>query len=187
MNRFLETWKGVIINPSSFFKNVSDNDSLGYPVMFALINFFVFSIGNTVGYAILDKLGIMQVVFIGSLKINIIISAITGPIIALFFLLIVGIILFILFKIVGGSGSLEGTVKIISYSSAVNSLAWIPVVGWLFWYYKIYLNTIGGKLYHNISILKSAIVVIVVSIPFIWVNLLFFLIVFANFGIEPLN
>jgi hypothetical protein len=44
------------------------------------------------------------------------------------YLFIGGIILFIFFKILGGSGGYEGTVRILSFLSPVVIFAWIPLI-----------------------------------------------------------
>ena len=93
----------------------------------------------------------------GSALSNIIITPITG-IIGLF---ISGAILYICFKIVGGSGSYEGTVRILSYTSAVNAVSWIPILGWIVALYAIYLIIVGGTFVHNITTMRSVIAIFI--------------------------
>ena len=83
-----------------------------------------------------------------------------GGISGLFIGKIGGLILFIFFKIFGGSGDYEDTVRILSYSSAAQVFVLIPVIGWIISLYGIRLNIIGGKHVHNLTTVKSAIAVL---------------------------
>ncbi|WP_269850977.1 YIP1 family protein [Methanosarcina horonobensis] len=60
----------------------------------------------------------------------------------------------------GGKGSYEGTVRFISYATAVMLLSWIPFIGWIFGFYGIYLYILGGMIVHDVSMVKSAIAVL---------------------------
>ena len=86
------------------------------------------------------------------------------PIFGIIGLFISGLILYICFKIIGGSGSYEGTVRIVSYASAVNAVSWIPIIGQIIGLYVIYLGIVGGTFVHNITTVRS---VIAVFIPII--------------------
>jgi len=83
------------------------------------------------------------------------------PIAGIIGLFISGAILYICFKIVGGSGSYEGTVRMLSYISAVNAVAWIPILGWIIALYALYLEIVGGTFVHNITTMRSVIAVLI--------------------------
>ncbi|MCG7850836.1 MAG: YIP1 family protein [ANME-2 cluster archaeon] len=120
------------------------------PLTFAAINF-----------AILGLLTGIIAVILGGASATYIVTALIGAVIGgIIGLFILGIILFIFFKIFGGSSGYEGTVRIVSYSSAVQVFAWIPVVGWIINLYGIWLNIVGGKHVHNLTTVKSAIAVL---------------------------
>jgi len=175
MDNFIDTWKKVITSPSAFYESMPKEGGYGEPLKFALINFIVLGIGsaiitilyNLIGFNLPSNVSIMGTSTTIATKITImsvISDIIVIPIIGIIGLFVSGVILFILFKIVGGSGSYEGTVRILSYSSAVSLLAWIPLVGILAVLYGIFLDIIGGKSVHNISTLRSAIAVL---LPFV--------------------
>ena len=175
MDNFIDTWKKVITSPSAFYESMPKEGGYGEPLKFALINFIVLGIGsaiitilyNLIGFNLPSNVSIMGTSTTIATKITImsvISDIIVIPIIGIIGLFVSGVILFILFKIVGGSGSYEGTVRILSYSSAVSLLAWIPLIGILAVLYGIFLDIIGGKFVHNISTLRS---VIAVLLPFV--------------------
>ncbi len=166
MENFIDTWKKVITSPSEFYENMPKEGGFGEPLIFAAINFIVLGIGSAMVGIVLGSFGFALLggdagaTFV-SMIINVISNVIFTPIFGIIWLFIVGAVLFILFKIVGGSGSYEGTFRIVAYSSAVSLLAWIPIAGWLFGLYQIILNIIGGKYVHNLSTTRSAIAVLI--------------------------
>jgi len=62
--------------------------------------------------------------------------------------------------VLGGTGSYEGTVRVISYATAVLALSWIPLLGLLASIYGLYLYIVGGMTVHNVSMGKSAVAVL---------------------------
>ena len=147
IDEFIETWKKVLTTPSDFFKEMPTSGGYGDPLKFAVINYILAGIGLT-----LISLGsaFFMILFL--------------PIVGIIWLFISGAILYICFKIVGGSGSYEGTVRMLSYVSAVNAVAWIPILGWIVALYAIYLKIVGGTFVHDITTLRS---VIAIFIPLI--------------------
>ena len=102
-----------------------------------------------------------------------------GGIVGLF---VGGIILFVFFKIFGGSGGYEGTVRILSYSSAAQVFAWIPVIGWIISLYGIWLNIVGGKHVHNLTTVKSAIAVLLPLVILLVVIAMLMAVIIATFA-----
>jgi hypothetical protein len=88
-------------------------------------------------------------------------AVIIAPAFGIIGIFIGGLILHICFKIVGGSGSYEGTVRALSYASAISAVSWIPIVGWIIGLYAIYLNIVGGTFVHDLTMEKSAIAVFI--------------------------
>lgn len=197
MDNFVDTWKKVIISPSEFYESMSTEGGYGEPLKFALVNFIVLGIGSAIISILYNLIGfnLMNNAFLmgGSITMateftimDAISNIIVTPIMGIIGLFIVGAILFILFKIVGGSGSYEGTVRILSYSSAVSLLAWIPLVGILAGLYGLYLDIIGGKFVHNISTARSAIAVLIpIVLLIILVVILAAVIAAFVFGMSP--
>jgi hypothetical protein len=144
INEFIETWKKVITTPSEFFREMPTSGGYEEPLKFAAINYLIAGIGAAL-------------ITFGSLFGAVIVAPVFG-IIGIF---IGGLILHICFKIVGGSGSYEGTVRTVSYASAISAVSWIPIVGWIIGLYAIYLTIIGGTFVHNLTTVKSAIAVFI--------------------------
>ena len=147
IDEFIGTWKKVITTPGDFFKEMPTSGGYEAPLKFAVVNYVIAGIG-------------MALISLGSAFFMIVAMPIFG-IIGLF---ISGLILYICFKIIGGSGSYEGTVRIVSYASAVNAVSWIPIIGQIIGLYVIYLGIVGGTFVHNITTVRS---VIAVFIPII--------------------
>ena len=152
IDEFIRTWKKVITTPSDFFKEMPTSGGYGEPLKFAVVNYIIVGIGLTL-------------ISLGSMFFMIVVM----PIVGIIWLFISGAILYICFKIVGGSGSYEGTVRMLSYVSAVNAVAWIPILGWIVALYAIYLKIVGGTCIHDITTLRS---VIAVFIPLIVVAII---------------
>ena len=144
IDEFIRTWKKVITTPGDFFKEMPTSGGYGEPLKFAAVNYIIAGIG-------------MTLISLGSAFFAIIAMPIAG-IIGLF---ISGAILYICFKIVGGSGSYEGTVRMLSYVSAANAVSWIPILGWIVALYAIYLAIVGGTFVHDITTMRSAIAVFI--------------------------
>lgn len=144
---YLNTFKDVILSPGDFFSEMSKVDENKHAIKFATKNFTI--IGLIFALFIGGGLG----EFLGAL-IGVIIFGIIG-------LYICGILFYILFMLVGGSGNYSGTVRILAYSSAVQILSLVPLVGFFAGLYGIWLYVIGGKHVHNLTTKKSAIAVII--------------------------
>ena len=147
IDEFIGTWKKVITTPGDFFKEMPTSGGYEEPLKFAVVNYVIAGIGATL-------------LTLGSAFFAIVVA----PIIGIIWLFISGAILYICFKIVGGSGSYEGTVRIMAYASAVYVVLWIPIIGQIIALYAIYLGIVGGTFVHNITTMRS---VIAVFIPII--------------------
>jgi hypothetical protein len=74
------------------------------------------------------------------------------------------ILFFACTKFVGGKGDYEGTFRVVAYTSAVNVVSWIPLVGWIAGLYGIYLMVMGIREVHGITIQKAVIAVVIVVV-----------------------
>ena len=151
MDNYVDTLKKVLTDPEGFYSEMPKEGGYQEPLTFAAINFAIVGLLSGIIAVILSGAGAGSIV-------STLVGAVIGGIVGLF---IVGIILLIFFKIFGGTGSYEGTVRILSYSSAVQVFAWIPVIGWIISLYGIWLNIVGGKHVHNLTTVKSAIAVLI--------------------------
>ena len=144
IDEFIGTWKKVITTPGDFFKEMPTSGGYEEPLKFAVVNYIIAGVG-------------MALITFGSMFA----AVIAAPILGVIGIFIFGLIFHICFKIVGGSGSYEGTVRIMAYASAVNAVSWIPIIGQIIALYAIYLGIVGGTFVHNITTLKSAIAIFI--------------------------
>jgi len=163
---FKETWLKVIRSPGDFFAQMPTEGGYADPVKFAAINYLIagiifmaiqFAFQYTIGginFAIIS-LPMVFASFIGALIIGFI-----G-------LFIGGGLLHIFFRVLGGAGTYEGTVRLIIYASAPLALSGIPFVNILAGFYMIFMAVIGGTKVHKVSPLKSVIAVVIPTVVFI--------------------
>lgn len=144
---FKNTWLKVMKTPAEFFEQMPTEGGYAAPIKFAVISYLIAGIGLTiislgVGFPLIIMMPIMGVIglFIGGLFIH------------------------IFFKIVGGKGTYEGTVRLLAYASATMALGWIPLLGILANIYLVYMEVIGGAKVHKISTLSSLIAVFVIPL-----------------------
>jgi hypothetical protein len=170
---YIKTWKEVMLRPSDFFKRMPTTGGYIDPLIFALIStvinvllFTLFRYGMfTLGVrSSLLTLGIEQ-----GLKFN---FSVFSDVIEPFFISIVGtFIMALIFNLVskafGGTGSYEGTVRFMFYSSAPALLTWIPILDLVAGIYAIYLNIVGGMIVYNISMGKSIVIILLSFVLFV--------------------
>lgn len=159
---YIETWKEVIQRPADFYRKMPTTGGYAEPLTFAAISYFIYGLltalfnrgmmggmyGNgmmgTGGYGLSTSL----------------MAAVIFPIMGIVSVIIGAAILYLIYKVLGGEGSYEGTLRFICYATAVLLLSWIPIIGWIFGFYGIYLYIVGGMIVHNVSMVKSAIAVL---------------------------
>jgi len=76
-----------------------------------------------------------------------------------------GVVLFVCFKIFGGKGDIEATIKMVGYTQAVRVFyVGIPFIGFIFSFlagiYQIWLLIAGGKVVHQVDSTKAAMAVL---------------------------
>ena len=157
---YIETWKEVIQRPSDFYRKMPKTGGYADPLTFAAISYIIYGLltalfnrgmmGGMYGYG-----GVREFSFSTALM-----TAIMAPIAGIIFLFIGAAILYIIYKVLGGTGSYEGTVRFVSYATAVMVVSWIPLIGWFFGLYEIYLYIVGGMIVHDVSMVKSVIAVL---------------------------
>lgn len=154
---FIKTWKEVILRPSDFYSRMPTTGGYTDPLTFAIIILIINSLLVT-----LVRPSILKLVGMHDPKLNF--SIISIHIIMIIFgivgIFLTALIFSLFFKVLGGTGRYEGTVRFISYASAPTVLSWIPVVGLIIVIYYYYLCIVGGKIVHNVSMKKSTIAVL---------------------------
>jgi len=114
----------------------------------------------------------------------ILMTVIITPIAGIISIFIEAAILYIIYKILGGTGSYEGTVRFISYATAVLVLSWIPIIGWIAGIYGIYLYIVGGIYVHDISMARSVIAILLPTLLIILFMAIFMAWIFAFSGLS---
>jgi hypothetical protein len=199
---YIETWKEVMQRPSDFYRGMPKTGGYTDPLTFAAISFIIYALlaalltvlfgsGTHMG-GMYD--GMYEGMY-GSVRglgfFAILMTVIITPIAGIISLFIEAAILYIIYKILGGIGSYEGTVRFISYATAVMVLSWIPIIGWIVGIYEIYLYIVGGMYVHGVSMARSAIaillptllVILLIAIIMAWIfafSGLFFSRIFSN-------
>lgn len=157
---YIETWKEIIQRPSDFFRKMPTTGGYNDPLTFAAFSYLIYGLlsglfgrgimGGMYGYSGFREFGFATAIG----------TAIMAPIVGIISVFIGAAILYVIYKVLGGSGTYEGTVRFISYATAVMAVSWIPLIGWIFGFYGIYLYIVGGMFVHDVSMAKSAIAVL---------------------------
>lgn len=162
---FIETCKEVILRPSDFYRKMPTTGGYADPLTFAAISFFIYGFLSALTSMLLSRVGYMDGMYgeifggmygAGEFSFSmIILYLVLAPILGIIFLLIDAAILYIIYKILGGTGSYEGTLRFTSYANAVNIIGWIPILGWILSIYSLYLYIVGGSIVHDVSMWRS--------------------------------
>ena len=167
---YFKTWKEVMLRPSDFYREMPTTGGYREPLTFAAINYIIS--------------GLLTVIFISWLQIGDIYgvgdiygnnfsmrlaSVIMTPIAGIIYIIIMGAIFYFSYKVLGGTGTYEGTVRFMFYASAIVVISWIPLLDLVALIYGIYLYIVGGKFVHNVSTGKS---ILAILLPYILVILL---------------
>lgn len=120
IDKFVNTWKSVIFQPNNFFKDMPTSGGYGDPLVFAFINSIIYAIIACISTLVqMRSPGVMPDFMVAISYIISLFHLITTPIFSIIGLFIGAAIYFVCFKIVGGSGSYEGTFRILAYTSVV--------------------------------------------------------------------
>ncbi|MFH1321922.1 MAG: YIP1 family protein [Bacteroidota bacterium] len=176
INDLKNTWLKVIKTPGDFFEQMPVIGGYADPVKFAAICYLIAGIGMSI-ITLVEGSTPGGVGWILSYIILL-------PVIGVIGIFIGGFIIHIFFKILGGKGTYEGTVRLLAYSSAVAVFSWIPFLFILPDLYMIYMAVIGGTKVHKISTTRSLIAVVT---PLIIVIVLIGAIVFVIFSIGGMS
>ena len=195
---YIGTWKEVMQRPSDFYRRMPETGGYADPLTFAAISLIIYALLTAFLTVLFGRQMYMEGMYGGMYDgmygevrglgfFAILMSVIITPIIGIISLFIEAAILYVIYKVLGGSGSYEGTVRFISYATAVLVLSWIPVIGWIVGIYGIYLYIVGGMHVHDVSMLRSA---VAIFLPVLLVILLMIIVAMAGIlafsGLVPL-
>lgn len=167
---YIETWKEVMQRPSDFYREMPKTGGYADPLTFAAISFITYALLTALLAAIFGRGMYMDGMYGGMYNgmhggtgdfsfFTILMTVIITPIAGIISIFIEAAILYVIYKVLGGTGSYEGTVRLVSYATAVLVLSWIPIIGWIVGIYGIYLYIVGGMHVHDVSMARSAIAV----------------------------
>lgn len=196
---YIKTFKDVILSPSDFYRRMSTTEGYGDPLTFAAISLIIYGILNAFIGLLIFKFGYGDNIFrgmysVGQLSLLMIIfvlsnmnefigkpyysfedytilSVIIVPIFGIIFLLIGAAILNIIYKTLGGTGNYRGTLRFTSYAMAANIFAFIPILGWIFSIYSLYLYVVGGMIVHKVNMWKSTVATLIETISIVLLEL----------------
>jgi hypothetical protein len=165
---FISTVQRVVLQPVDFFRGIPRQGDFINPLIFAII---CYAVAGILG-------GLISLAFTSRGFIGFISSIIFEPIAGVIGLFIVAGILYLLVMLIIGSGNAgyEATFRVLAYSSVVNLVSWIPIIGGILSLYALYLGIVGIREVHTTTTGKAALVVL---IPAAVVLLIVFLIVGA--------
>jgi hypothetical protein len=192
---YIETWKEVMQRPSDFYREMPKIGGYADPLTFAAISFIIYALLTALLTAFFGRGMYMDGGMYGGMYggvrefsfFAVLITLIMTPIAGIISLFIEAAILYIIYKVLGGTGSYEGTVRFISYATAVLVLSWIPIIGWIVGIYGIYLYIVGGMYVHNISMARSAIAILLPTLLVILLMAIVMAWLFALSGLFPLR
>ncbi len=168
VNSFVDVVRRVVLQPSAFFAGLPRQGSFLNPLVFALIctEISVLLVGllglvdvpggpNTLIGASGDQ-GFLE--FLGGLVI--------APIAGAVGIFLTALVTHVLVVLVVGAGhaGFGATFRIISYSSVTSLASWIPLIGWIFSLYRLYLATVGIREMHATTTGKALLVVLLPAI-----------------------
>lgn len=168
---YIKTWKEVMLRPSDFYRRMQTTGEytglLTFVSITAIINGILISL---VRYVILTSGVLPGMLTLIDMRysrpdVSIFWTVILAPISGIVGVFILALIFNLLYKVFGGTGNYNGTVRFLSYASAPGVLTWIPFIGLIIGIYELYLYIVGGMIVHNVSIKKSTIIVLLVALP----------------------
>lgn len=145
---YFKTWLDVILRPGEFFSRWDPKEPWEKVAVFTAISGLAAGVITAV-LSFFTALG----------------SVIVYPVLLLVGTVIGGLILFICFRFLGGTGDVESTIKMVGYTQAVAVISMgIPIVGFLAGFYQLWLLVVGGKKVHSLDTVKAAIAVLIPAI-----------------------
>lgn len=145
---FSRTWMAVITRPEEFFSTWNPAESWQKVLIFNLIC-------GLIG-------GLLTAVFTLFFGIG---AILRYPLFVIAGTVIGGVILFVCFKLLGGNGEIEPTLKMVGYTQAVRAIyIGLPGLGFILSFlaglYQIWLLVVGGKAVHGLDTTQAAIAVL---------------------------
>ncbi len=140
---FFRTSKAIILSPKVFFQGMRRDGGFLNPFLY-LLSCIVF---HVLVFGLLQK---DPMFMLRTLILGLIFPMITA---AILFLIITKV-----FKV---SGSYETAFRVNAYASMVNLLTWLPLIGLLFEFYRIYLIVLGLSFAFSIKMTRAFLAILI--------------------------
>lgn len=170
---FTKTLKSLLLSPDRFFLRMPTSGGYGAPIGFAWISWALASVVTAVAYGAM--VGGMFAILpmpegeaapVGQVLAGFILGSVAVVLVAIIPTLFVwSLLLHLMVKIFGGTGSLEATFRCHAYSSGVFALGVIPFVGLsVAQFYWVVLQIFAVKNAHRISTGRAAAAVLILPV-----------------------
>ena len=140
---FFRTSKAILLSPKVFFQGMRRDGGFLNPFLY-LLSCIVF---HVLVFGLLQKSPLFM---LRTLILGLIFPLITA-----------GILFLLITKVFKASGSYEAAFRVNAYASAVNLLSWLPLIGLLFEFYRIYLLVVGLSFVFSIKMTRAFLAILV--------------------------
>lgn len=139
---FFRTSKTILLSPKVFFQGMRRDGGFLNPFLY-LLSCIVF---HVLIFGLLQK---NPAFMLRTLLLGLIFPLITA-----------GILFLIITKVFKASGPYETAFRVNAYASAVNLLSWLPIIGLLFEFYRIYLIVLGLSFAFSIKMTQAFLAIV---------------------------
>lgn len=159
VNNYFNILKASFLNPNFYVVEVIKEKKVSSATYFFMLNIFIGFSTNLILRVVLSQ---DPVIFFFSISENLVfIPFLTAGLLALAGLF------FVIAKLLGGKGSFKLSLLGIAYSTPPVIFFWIPLVNFLAGLYFFYLISLIYKRIHQLSGLKSAVLVVIPSLALV--------------------
>ncbi len=141
--------KAVLLSPRLFYKRMRTEGGLRNPALFLVCCVLVHTL--FVGLSVRD-----QTIVVRNLTYGIAMPFLTAGILFLF-----------ITRFFKASGTYEAAFRVNAYAAAVNLVTWIPMVGLLFEFYRLYLIVWGLSYAFSIRVSQATLAIVMTIITYI--------------------
>ena len=193
IKRLWTNWVDVMFNASAFFKSIDAEKQIPFPVIFGIIWGTIALLLNLP--TVLSTQQSYIRFFSGNMSAPMAMPfssyfsvLVMSPFFLFIFLFVLAGMYHLFVLLVGGKGGFIATLKVISYSTGAMVLEVVPYIGVpLFWFYSLYLYTIGFRELHKISTSRSFIAAILPLLFLFFFIMLLVILVIVGFGFNFLR
>ena len=193
IKRLWTNWVDVMFNASPFFKSIEAEKQVPFPVIFGIVWGTIALLLNLP--AVLSTQQSYIRFFSGNMSAPMVMPfssyfsvLVMSPFFLFIFLFVLAGLYHVFVLLVGGKGGFISTLKVMSYSMGAMVLEVVPYIGVpLFWFYSLYLYTIGFRELHKISTSRSFIAAILPLVFLFSFIMLLVIMVIVGFGFNFLR